>query len=123
MRKKLIRFDWAIKKIFREVSALYPEYRLINVARFNEIARVPLDERIHFLKTEEIKPDSQAPGLLDVAEALSVLKLSDKDSRASTLALQDGILSEEQFRHKIRENLGRGFDDLVYSYLEPLEEK
>lgn len=45
------------KQLFKKdsVESLYPEYYLIKINRFNDIAKDTLDEWIYFLKNEEIK--------------------------------------------------------------------
>jgi nucleoside 2-deoxyribosyltransferase len=45
------------QELFKQttVSALYPEYYLIKINQFNDVAKDPLDEWIYFLKHEEIK--------------------------------------------------------------------
>ncbi len=47
----------------KRVSELYPEYFVIKVNKFNDIAKNTLDEWIYFLKNEEIKSSFKAKGL------------------------------------------------------------
>lgn len=54
---------------------IYPEYYLIKVNQFNDIAKDTLDEWIYFLKNEEIKEGFHAKGLLEAKEKLDLLKL------------------------------------------------
>lgn len=61
---------------------LFPEYYLIKVNTFNDVAKSTLDEWIYFLKHEEIKEDFQARGLREAKEILDILKLSDEDRKA-----------------------------------------
>ena len=63
------------------VSKLYPEYYVIKVNRFDDIAKNTLDEWIYFLKNEEIKDSFKAKGLNEAREQLSVLKLSDTERK------------------------------------------
>ncbi|MCK4609292.1 MAG: Rpn family recombination-promoting nuclease/putative transposase [Gammaproteobacteria bacterium] len=58
------------------VEKIYPEYYLIKVNQFNDMAKDSLDEWIYFLKNEEIKDDFHAKGLLDAKDKLDALKLS-----------------------------------------------
>ena len=64
------------------ISEIYPQYYILRVNQFNDIAKNSLDEWIYFLKNEEIKTDFKAKGLDEAKEVLRVLKLKDKD-RAS----------------------------------------
>ena len=63
-------------------SDLYPEYYLIELVNFNDIARNTLDEWIYFLKNEDIKIDFSAKGLSAAKETLDVLKMSPSERRA-----------------------------------------
>jgi len=71
------------KQLFNQetVEALYPEYYLIKVNRFDDIARDTLDEWIYFLKNEEIKDSFSAKGLKEAEEKLNVLKLPEDERR------------------------------------------
>lgn len=62
-----------------KVEKLYPEYYLIKVRNFNDIAKDSLDEWIYFLKNEEIKDDFKAKGLKKAKETLDYLKMSDQE--------------------------------------------
>ena len=56
-----------------------PEYYILRVNQFNDIAKNSLDEWIYFLKNEEIKDKFRAKGLDRAKEVLDVMKLGDKD--------------------------------------------
>jgi hypothetical protein len=56
---------------------LLPEYYVIKVNQFNDIAKDTLDKWIFYLKNGEIKEGSRAKGLAEVQEKLKVgLKVS-----------------------------------------------
>ncbi len=62
-----------------KVSELYPEYFVIKVNKFNDIAKNSLDEWIYFLKNEEIKSNFSAKGLDKAKETLDIMQLKGKD--------------------------------------------
>ncbi len=62
-----------------KVSDLFPEYYVIRINKFNDIAKNSLDEWIYFLKNEEIENSFKAKGLNEAKEVLDVLKLQPKD--------------------------------------------
>ncbi|MBF0463297.1 MAG: Rpn family recombination-promoting nuclease/putative transposase [Magnetococcales bacterium] len=64
------------------VAALFPEYYLIKVKSFDDIARDTLDEWIYFLKNEEIREDFTARGLLKAKEQLDILKLPERERQS-----------------------------------------
>jgi predicted transposase/invertase (TIGR01784 family) len=61
------------------ISDIYPQYYILRVNQFNDIAKNSLDEWIYFLKNEEIKTDFKAKGLDEAKEVLRVLKLDDTE--------------------------------------------
>ncbi len=72
------------KQLFKKdsVEALYPEYYLIKINRFNDIAKDTLDEWIYFLKNEEIKASFTAKGLKEAEEKFSIMKLPEDEQKA-----------------------------------------
>ena len=63
------------------VAKLYPEYYVIKVNQFDEIAKDRLDEWIYFLKKDEIKDSFKAKGLLQAKKELDVLKLNEAERK------------------------------------------
>ncbi|PID26842.1 MAG: hypothetical protein CR982_07925 [Candidatus Cloacimonadota bacterium] len=61
------------------VYELYPEYYLLKINNFNDLAKNTLDEWIYFLKNEEIKPEFKAKGLKEAKQKLDIMKLSDDE--------------------------------------------
>ena len=66
----------------KKVHEIFPEYYLIKVNSFNDIAKNTLDEWIYFLKNAEIKADFKAKGLNKAQQALNTLKLSKQERLA-----------------------------------------
>ncbi|MCX7114030.1 MAG: hypothetical protein NTX45_28960 [Proteobacteria bacterium] len=64
------------------MEALYPEYYLIKINRFDDIAKDTLDEWIYFLKNGEIKESFTAKGLKEAEEKLSIMKLPEDEQKA-----------------------------------------
>lgn len=63
------------------VEKIFPEYYLIRINNFNDVAKDSLDEWIYFLKNEEIKECFKAKGLKKAKEVLDYLKCSDTERR------------------------------------------
>jgi predicted transposase/invertase (TIGR01784 family) len=61
------------------VYEIFPEYYLLKINQFNEIAKDSLDEWIYFLKTEEIKDGFKARGLKEAKKKLDIMKMSDEE--------------------------------------------
>ncbi|OFX41831.1 MAG: hypothetical protein A2X08_00290 [Bacteroidetes bacterium GWA2_32_17] len=61
------------------ISKIYPEYYVIKVNQFNDIAKDTLDEWIYFFKKDEIKDEFKAKGIKEAKKQLDILKLSDTE--------------------------------------------
>jgi len=64
----------------KNVSDIFPEYYIIKVNQFNDIAKDTLDEWIYFLKNSEVKDEFKAKGLAEAKDVLDVMRL-DKDQQ------------------------------------------
>jgi predicted transposase/invertase (TIGR01784 family) len=62
-----------------EPYEIFPEYYVIKVNQFNDVAISTLDEWIYYLKNNEIKDDFTAKGIDKVKEFLRVDKLSEEE--------------------------------------------
>jgi predicted transposase/invertase (TIGR01784 family) len=60
----------------KEVADIFPEYYLIKVNQFDDIAKDTLDEWIYFLKNSEVKDSFKAKGLVEAKEILDMMRLS-----------------------------------------------
>ncbi len=71
----------AQKKTFlkENVSDIFPEYYLLKVNQFNDIAKNTLDEWIYFLKNDEVKDDFKAKGLKEANDVLDIMRLEEKE--------------------------------------------
>jgi len=72
------------KKVYKTTypGDLYPEYYIIKVTNFNDVAKDTLDEWVYYLKTNKIKDEFTAQGLDQAREVLAYDNLSDKEKQA-----------------------------------------
>lgn len=75
-------------------GALFPEYYVIRVNQFNDIAKDTLDEWIFYLKNGDIQEGSQAKGLAEVREKLTTDRLN-KEERAGYLRHLDNLQNQK----------------------------
>lgn len=61
---------------------IFPEYYLIRVNEFNQVAKTPLEEWIQYLKTGVIDPDTTAPGLPEAREKLRYYDMTPEERHA-----------------------------------------
>ncbi len=78
-----LKLDYFQNELYKKnkVEEIYPEYYLIKVNNFNDIAKDSLDQWIYFLKNEEVKESFKAKGLTKAKEVLDYLKCSDEEKR------------------------------------------
>ena len=62
-----------------KVSDVFPEYYLLKVNQFNDIAKDTLDEWVYFLKNSEVKDNFKAKGLQEAGEVLDIMRLDKED--------------------------------------------
>ena len=64
----------------KEISDFFPEYYIIKVNKFDDIAKDTLDEWVYFLKNSEVKDEFKAKGLAEAKEVLDIMSL-DKEQQ------------------------------------------
>jgi predicted transposase/invertase (TIGR01784 family) len=57
------------------VTDIFPEYYIIKVNKFDDIAKDSLDEWIYFLKNSEVKDEFKAKGLKEAGDVLDIMRL------------------------------------------------
>jgi len=65
----------------REVKEIFPQYYILKVNNFDDIAKNSLDEWIYFLKNSEVKDEFNAKGLRAAKEKLQYEHLTPHDKR------------------------------------------
>lgn len=82
------------------VSQLYPEYYILKVNDFNQVARSPLEEWIYYLNTGDIPDSATAPGLDEARQRLKLDKMTKEELNAyyrhldNIVILRDNIYTE-----------------------------
>lgn len=84
-----------IQKLPQEV---FPEYYLIRVNEFNQVAKTPLEEWVKYLKTGIIDPDTTVPGLPEAREKLRYYDMSPEerheyDEHVNAIMIQNDVLN------------------------------
>lgn len=81
--KSLLKLNSSQAKLYKTdvIEKIYPEYYLIRISNFNDVAKDSLDEWIYFLKNEEIKDEFKAKGLARAKDVLDYLKCSELERK------------------------------------------
>jgi len=98
------------KKLYKTTypGDLYPEYYIIKVTNFNDVAKDTLDEWIYYLKNNKIKDEFTAQGLDLAREVLAYDNLSDKekeeyDNEAKLARIKDSEIETADFNARFNE--------------------
>ena len=84
----MLKFNRRESEIVSEGSSVvspkevFPEYFLLRVNQFNEVARTPIEEWMEYLKSGSIRPDTSTPGLQEARQKLDFMKMTIQDRRA-----------------------------------------
>jgi len=82
------------------VSDLYPEYYILKVNNFDDVAKTPLDEWISYLKNGDVSDEASAPGLEKVRERMKLDTMSKAELESyyrhldNIVILRDNINTE-----------------------------
>ena len=96
-------------------SDIFPEYYLLRVDKFDQIAETPLDEWISFLKTGDIPVTATAPGLSEARERLRIDSLDDAERKVyyrmmENLRYQRSVIETGRFEGRL-EGRDEGWDE------------
>ncbi|MCL3852385.1 Rpn family recombination-promoting nuclease/putative transposase [Parabacteroides sp. GYB001] len=90
-------------------AEIFPEYFLIRVNEFNQVAVTPLEEWIAYLKDGTIRPDTTAPGLKEAREKLIYHNMSDAERRAYDNHLSEIMIQNDTLEGTRLEGRQEGF--------------
>ena len=108
-----------------EVSNIFPEYYLLKVNQFNDIAKDTLDEWIYFLKNSEVKDDFKAKGLKEAGEVLDIMRLPKDDEYGYNRYLDSlhlkaseifTLQTEAKFQERERERMDIAKNGIIKGY-------
>ena len=90
----------------RMPSEIFPEYILIRVNEFDQVAVTPLEEWMKYLKEGVIRPDTTAPGLNEAREKLKYYSMSPQERHAydehlSAMMIQNDVLDTAKLEGRI----------------------
>jgi predicted transposase/invertase (TIGR01784 family) len=119
--KKILNLSKKQQKIFGKIEAgnLYPEYYILKINNFDDVATTTLDEWVYFLKNDRIEDDFKAKGLLKAREILDYSRLSPQE-KASFDYEQDRKSHE---RSQIATAKDEGRFEIEEKYSKTIEEK
>ena len=74
---------------------VFPEYYIIRVNEFNDVARTPIEEWLDYLKNNRIKDDTSTPGLKEARQRLLYMTMTDAERRAYDAHMDDIMVQND----------------------------
>jgi len=91
-----------------EVKDLFPEYYILCVEDFNDVAKDNLDEWIYFFKNNRIPDEFKAPGLEEARKRLQYDSLSEQEKRDYEHHLNQRLYEKGSIDTAIRKGEAKG---------------
>ncbi|KAA6320576.1 hypothetical protein EZS27_029668 [termite gut metagenome] len=97
---------------FRKQKAgdIHPEYYILKVNQFDDVAKDPLDEWIYYLKNDRIKSSFKAPGLDKAREVLEYDLLTPEEKKRYDKALDAALGRESALDTAKEEGIEEGIE-------------
>lgn len=110
-------------------SDIFPEYYIIRVNEFNDLAKTPLEEWMDYLKSGIIKDETQTPGLNKAKEKLQYLMMTPEEKSAyerhlDAIRIQNDVLSnarEEGWEEGLEKGIEKGIASEAIRYATELK--
>jgi predicted transposase/invertase (TIGR01784 family) len=80
-----------------EVGDLYPEYYILKVRNFDDVAKDSLDEWMYYLKNHKVEPSFNAPGMEVVRKQFAYDLLSKEEKRAYDIEEDNYLKAVNQY--------------------------
>ena len=93
------------------VSQLYPEYYILKVNGFNQVAKSPLEEWIYYLNTGEIPSTATAPGLEEARERLKLDSMTKDELAAYYRHLDNIVILRDSINTEREEGRAEGLEE------------
>ena len=93
------------------ISQLYPEYYILKVNGFNQVAKSPLEEWIYYLNTGEIPSTATAPGLEEARERLKLDSMSKNELAAYYRHLDNIVILRDNINTEREEGRAEGIEE------------
>ena len=95
----------------RRPEEIFPEYILIRVNEFNQVAVSPLEEWMAYLKDGVIRPDTKAPGLHEAREKLQYYAMDNQERKAYEAHLEAIVVHNDVINTAKREGRWEGREE------------
>jgi predicted transposase/invertase (TIGR01784 family) len=93
-----------------KVGDIFPDYCVLRVENFDNVAKTPLDEWIYYLKTTKIPDNFTAQGLDEIRAKQKIEDLPEEEKKAyyrhlDQVSYEEGVIEHNRSEAKIEERL------------------
>ena len=74
---------------------VFPEYYIVRVNEFNDVARTPIEDWLDYLKNNRIKDDTSTPGLKEARQRLLYMTMTDAERKAYDAHMDDIMVQND----------------------------
>ena len=97
-------------------SEIFPEYFLIRVNEFDQVATTPLEEWLDYLKNDYIRPDTKTPGLKEAREKLVYYNMDEAeraayDRHVDAIMIQNDVLGTAKLEGLVEGRMKEGREE------------
>ena len=87
---------------------LFPEYYIIKVNNFDNVAKSSLDEWMYLLKNSAVKSNFKAKGIKEAGKALDKMKMTNEERQAYDRYLDKNRSARSQYKTAVMKGERRG---------------
>ncbi|MBK8056060.1 MAG: Rpn family recombination-promoting nuclease/putative transposase [Saprospiraceae bacterium] len=111
--RDILQINAGQKKAFNieHISAIYPEYYIIKVNRFNDLSRDSLDDWIYYFKHNAVPENSKARGLNKVAHLLKIDQMDTTTKYEYEAYIKDRVISRSMLETAKFEGREEGLEE------------
>lgn len=92
----------------KKPADVFPEYYIIRVNEFNQLATTPLEEWLDYLKNAHIKDDTTTPGLQEARAKLRLISMDSAERRAYERDMENQMIQNDVLETAHKEGLAEG---------------
>ena len=108
--KKVLKLNQEQRETFKKEhpSDIFPEFYIIKVNNFDDVAKSPLDEWMYLLKNSVVKSNFKAKGIKEAGKALDKMKMTKEERQAYDRYLDRNRSAKSQYHTAIKKGERRG---------------
>ena len=118
--KRILKLNQEQRETFKKEhpSDIFPEFYIIKVNNFDDVAKSPLDEWMYLLKNSAVKSNFKAKGIKEAGKALDKMKMSKEERQAYDRYLDRNRSANSQYHTAVLKGKRLGQLQLLSNQIE-----